>query len=72
MLKIINADEVRELLPMDECVDLMTAAMKAASAGEVFVPPRIFMPLIDESGSFGLMPGSASNPQVYGAKIIID
>ena len=33
MLRIINAAEVRELLPMSECVDLMTDAMKAASAG---------------------------------------
>lgn len=70
MLRIINAAEVRELLPMSECVDLMADAMKAASAGDVLVPPRIFMPLIDDSGGFGLMPGSASDPKTYGAKII--
>lgn len=70
MLKVINAAEVRELLPMNECVDLMADAMRAASAGEVLVPPRIIMPLIDDSGAFGLMPGSASDPRVYGAKII--
>ena len=70
MLKIINAAEVRELLPMNECVDLMAGAMRAASAGEVHVPPRTFMPLVDGSGAFGLMPGSAADPKVYGAKII--
>ena len=70
VLKVINAAEVRELLPMHECVDLMAAAMQAASAGDVRVPPRLFMSLFDESGSFGLMPGSAAKPKVYGAKII--
>ena len=58
MLKVINAAEVRELLPMDECIDLMAQAMRSASAGEVRVPPRLLMSLIDENGSFGLMPGS--------------
>lgn len=70
MLKVINAAEVRELLPMGECIDLMAEAMQAASSGDVRVPPRQFMSLIDESGSFGLMQGSASEPRVFGAKII--
>ena len=70
MPKIINAEQVRMLLPMDECVDIMAAAMQAASAGSVAVPPRLIMPLIDDSAHFGLMPGSSSDPQVYGAKII--
>lgn len=69
-LKIISADEVAALLPMDECIDVMQAAMQAASSGEIHVPLRIFMPLIDESAFFALMPGSAKDPSVYGAKII--
>lgn len=70
MLKVINAAEVRELLPIGECIDLMAQAMQSASAGEVRVPPRLFMSLIDGSGSFGVMPGSAAEPRVFGAKII--
>ena len=55
---------------MDECVDVMAAAMQAASAGKVGVPPRLIMPLIDGSAHFALMPGSSSEPRVYGAKVI--
>jgi ornithine cyclodeaminase/alanine dehydrogenase-like protein (mu-crystallin family) len=69
-LRIINAAEVRELLPMDECVDAMGDAMQAASAGAVRVPPRLLMPLIDDSGYLGLMPGSSAEPRVYGAKVV--
>ena len=68
-MKIISAAEVRELLPMSECVDLMATAMRAASAGEVHVPPRFFMSLFDDSATMGLMPGSVRDPKVYGAKI---
>ncbi len=69
MLKVINAAEVRELLPMAECIDIMAAAMQAASAGQVHMPPRTFMSLYDDSATFGLMPGSVRDPKVYGAKI---
>lgn len=55
---------------MAECVDLMAAAMEAASSGSVRIPPRLFTPLVDHSASFGLMPGSAREPAVYGAKAI--
>ena len=59
-LRIINAAQVRQLLPMGECVDVMEAAMLAASAGTVAVPPRLITPLIDGSGFLALMPGSSS------------
>lgn len=68
-LKVISAAEVRNLLPMRECVDLMAVAMRAASAGEVHVPPRFFMSLFDDSATMGLMPGSVREPRIYGAKI---
>jgi len=69
-LRVINAAEVRELLALGECVDAMGAAMRSASAGTVKVPPRLIMPLFDDSALLGLMPGSASEPKVYGAKVI--
>lgn len=67
---IINAAEVRHLLPMEECIDAVETAMIAASSGEVVMPPRLFSPLFDNSGFLGLMPGSASHPAVYGAKLV--
>lgn len=69
-LRVINAQEVRRLLPMADCIDAMESAMLAASTGRVFIPPRMVMPLIDNTGFLGLMPGSAANPEVYGAKIM--
>lgn len=69
-LRIINAAEVRELLPMSRCIDVMADAMKAASSGAVIVPPRITMPLDEQSGYLFVMPGSASEPGVYGTKVI--
>ena len=69
-VRIINAEQVRQLLPMAECVDIMEAAMCAVSAGTVAVPPRVITPLIDESGFLGLMPGSSAELACYGAKVI--
>ena len=69
-LRMINAKEVRRLLPMADCIDAMEHAMVAASTGQVFIPPRMVMPLIDKSGFLGLMPGSAADPKMYGAKIM--
>ncbi len=69
-LLVINAEEVISLLPMEECILCMERAMVAASKGEVAIPPRLIMPLIDNSAYFGLMPGSSAAPQVYGAKVV--
>ena len=69
-LKIISAGQVRQLLPMDECIEAMALAMAAASAGDIKVPLRSMMPLIDDSAHFALMPGSTAQPPVYGAKIL--
>lgn len=69
-LRIINAQEVRRLLPMADCIEAMEHAMVAASTGRVLIPPRMVMSLIDDTGFLGLMPGSAADPKVYGAKIM--
>ena len=69
-LTIINAQEVRQLLPMPECIEVMAKAMVAASTGTIDIPPRSFCPLIDQSGLLGLMPGSSKELGSYGAKII--
>ena len=69
-IRFISAGQVRELLPMRECVEVMEAAMGAASGGTVAVPPRLIMPLIDGSGFLALMPGSSAELASYGAKII--
>ena len=58
------------LLPMQDCIGVMAEAMRAASSGKVSVPPRSVASLIDDSGQLFLMPASALEPPVYGAKVI--
>ena len=69
-MRIINRQEVERLLPMATCIDVMADAMRAASGGAVAMPLRMFTPLADGSGSFGLMPGSTLDPPFFGAKVI--
>jgi ornithine cyclodeaminase/alanine dehydrogenase-like protein (mu-crystallin family) len=69
-LTIVNAQQVRDLLPMAECIDVMEEAMLAASQGTIAVPPRMGQPLIDGSGNYLLMPGSSAELGSYGAKLI--
>ncbi len=67
---IINRQEVERLLSMSACIDAMADAMRAASSGAVTMPLRLFSPLADDSGSLGVMPGSALDPPLFGAKVI--
>ena len=69
-MRIINRQEVERLLPMAACIDVMADAMRAASSGAVSMPLRLFTPLADGSGTFGLMPGSTLDPPFFGAKVI--
>ncbi|HKZ72518.1 MAG TPA: hypothetical protein VJ011_00560 [Steroidobacteraceae bacterium] len=69
-LQLIDAAQVRARLSMRECIEEMAVAMKAVTAGTIAAPPRIIMPLVDASGFLAVMPGSASEPRVYGVKIV--
>jgi ornithine cyclodeaminase/alanine dehydrogenase-like protein (mu-crystallin family) len=68
-LEIIDAATVRARLPMRDCIDAMVTAMTGLTRGTIAVPSRIIMPLVDQSGYFAVMPGSAAEPLVYGAKV---
>ena len=69
-LLIIRAEEIRELLSMVDCIEVMDQAMRAFSAGEVSIPPRTIAPLADERSFFILMPGEMQSPSMYGAKVV--
>jgi ornithine cyclodeaminase len=66
----IGPETVRTLLPMADCIDVMQRAMRAVAAGEVAMPDRLIAPLPDGESYFFLMPGTMSEPPVYGAKLI--
>lgn len=67
---ILNRDDVASLLPMSDAVLAMSAAMTAASQGEIDIPQRQFIPLGRGENSFGLMPVAAMAPPVFGLKAI--
>jgi len=69
-LIIINAEETRRLLPMGECIEVMEAAMIAASTKSMLIPPRILFNLQDDSGFFAVMPGASRAMSAYGAKVV--
>lgn len=67
---IIDSATVRKALSMDDCIDAMQDAAVAVSQHTLNAPLRSAVPLYDKSGTLLLMPGSISDPQVYGAKLI--
>ncbi len=69
-IRIITQAEVRALLPMAECIDLMADALATLARGDAVQPLRTKMPLPDGSGLLGLMPGYLGAPRALGIKII--
>lgn len=70
-LRVISAQQVRQLMSMQDCISVMADAMGAWSRGELDVPLRQFHSLGDREGSlYGHMPGIARGLNAYGAKLI--
>jgi ornithine cyclodeaminase len=69
-VRIINQVEVRQLLLMDECIELMHMAFTALARGEAIVPLRPIMKLPDKRGALALMPGYSSSPKALAVKAI--
>jgi len=63
---ILSAADVREMLPVAVCIDLMRDAMKALSAGETHQMLRQIFPA--PGGAYGIMGGVM--PGTYGSKLI--
>ena len=64
-LEVIEAQRVKALLPMQECIDVMAQAMAAASSGDVTMPSRVFVPVDSQGSFFALMPAAASTLDGY-------
>lgn len=74
-IRIVNAHEVRRLLPMPECIRLMREAMPLAGAGGAVQPIRTALRLPDGRGLLGMMPGylpdrPAAVPPRLGIKVV--
>lgn len=67
---IVNQAEVRRLLPMAECMDVMADALAALSRGEAILPLRPVMWLPEKFGALGMMPSYLANLKAMGLKVV--
>jgi ornithine cyclodeaminase len=68
---ILDNAQIRELLPMTECIELMADALAALARGEVFQPLRTIIRPPEARGLLGLMPAFRAGEQgAFGMKAI--
>ena len=69
-IRVLRGAEVRNLLPMAECVDLMHRTMIAVSERRVVLPLRSVMVMPGDRGMMGNMPGYLADPECFGVKLV--
>jgi ornithine cyclodeaminase len=67
---IINGKEVRQLLPMNECMDVMARALAALAHGDAILPLRPVLWLPDKRGALGMMPSYLGDVGALGLKVV--
>src|SRR5580704_6171329 len=69
-IRVLRGAEVRQLLPMAECIDLMQRTMVAVSEGRVVLPLRSILRMPGDRGMMGIMPGYLAEPECFGVKLV--
>jgi ornithine cyclodeaminase len=69
-IRVLRAGEVRALLPVSECVDLMHRTMIAVSEGRAVLPLRSVLVMPNGRGMMGNMPGFLADPECFGIKLV--
>ena len=70
-VRILDEHDVRRLLPMDECIEVMAAALASLARGELHNPLRFVVRPPGESSLLGLMPAHRSTPSpLYALKAV--
>jgi ornithine cyclodeaminase/alanine dehydrogenase-like protein (mu-crystallin family) len=69
-IRVLRGAEVRQLLPMTECIDLMRRTMIAVSEGRVVLPLRSILVMPGDRGMMGMMPGYLADPECFGVKLV--
>ncbi len=67
---MINQTEVRQLLPMDECMDVMAETLKTLAEGNAILPLRPVMWLPEKIGALGMMPAYLGSIGMMGLKVV--
>ena len=68
--RIITQQQVTELLPMADCVDLMDQTLRTLARGGAILPLRTMLRLPEGRGIFGSMPSYLNPPDGIGLKAI--
>jgi len=70
-VRILDEHDVRRLLPMGECIEVMAAALASLARGELHNPLRFVVRPPGESSLLGLMPAHRSAPSpLYALKAV--
>ena len=70
-LLVLAHDDVKRLLPMDECIELMAEVLADLSRGRAWQPLRFVVRPPEEASLMGLMPAHRSAPlAAYGLKAV--
>ena len=67
---ILTHSQVRELLPMRDCMDVVSEALAGLARGEGVQPLRSGFLLPDRRGVLAWMPGSLGAGEVFGVKVL--
>jgi ornithine cyclodeaminase len=69
-IRVLRAADVRTLLPMSECIDLIQRTMIAVSEGRAVLPRRTVLAMPGDRGFMGNMPGYIAEPECFGVKLV--
>jgi len=69
-VRVVARDEVRQLLSMERCIELMADALAALARGAAENPLRTVMRLPQLGAALGMMPAARSSPGTIGLKVI--
>jgi ornithine cyclodeaminase/alanine dehydrogenase-like protein (mu-crystallin family) len=69
-IRVLRGHEVRALLPMAECIELMQRTMIAVSEGRAVLPLRSVLVMPNGRGMMGNMPGFLADPECFGVKLV--
>lgn len=66
---VLTHEDVADLLPMTEAIEVVATVMKGVSARTAQLPLRAIVP-VGGDNKMGIMPGSIADPQCYGVKLV--
>jgi len=69
-LVVLDRNDVTRLLPMDECVEVMAAALATVARGDAILPLRPMIRLPNSPNIFALMPAYLGEPKSVGVKVL--